>query len=59
MVLDLKDYKCYKFQRNKWLDPKSCNLGTLKVVKMVYPNWEKYEQEYIKELEGYEKNTNC
>lgn len=55
MGLDLKDYTCYRFQRKKWFDPSACNLATLKVVKMVYPDWEIYEKEYKKELEN-EKN---
>ncbi len=58
MITDLEDYKCYTFQRRKWLDPLSCNSGTLKVVKMVFPHWEKYEEKYLKEIEN-ETVRNC
>ena len=59
MIVDTKDYKCYKFQRNKWFDPTSCNEATLKLVKMVYPDWEMYETQYLMELKENDKIKNC
>jgi len=53
-MLDDKDldYQSYKAQREKWYDPEKSNVQCKKIVQLVFPDWERYEEKY-----NYDKKT--
>lgn len=44
------DFKCYLYQRQNWFCPMASNHQIMKVIELVYPEWQKYEEKYLESI---------
>jgi hypothetical protein len=51
LIQNIKNLKCYINQRKKWFCPNTCNLQTMKLINLMYPDWQEYEEIYLKSLQ--------